>query len=163
MLHEVRGKGLMIGLEFGQPTSRRLCGVRWNALERIRPALFSQLIVVPLFHRHRILTQVAADNVNIIKLLPPLIAGEEEVDYFVDALDDVLADAHKRLRPALRVRDDDGQGRAPAGRAGTNRRRRPVTTARPMASAADAATATPPASTAIAPLTPAAEHPRPSV
>ena len=45
---------------------------RWNAVERIRPALFSQAIVVPLFHRHRILTQVAADNVNIIKLLPPL-------------------------------------------------------------------------------------------
>ena len=37
--------------------------------------MFSQLIVVPLFHRHRILTQVAADNVNIVKLLPPLIAG----------------------------------------------------------------------------------------
>jgi hypothetical protein len=52
------------------------------------------MMVVPLFHRHRILTQVAADNVNIIKLLPPLICGQEEVDYFVNALDDVLADAH---------------------------------------------------------------------
>jgi hypothetical protein len=50
--------------------------------------------VVPLFHRHRILTQVAADNVNIIKLLPALICGQEEIDYFVAALDDVLGDAH---------------------------------------------------------------------
>jgi ornithine--oxo-acid transaminase len=50
---------------------------------------------VPLFHRHRILTQVAADNVNVVKLLPPLIAGEEEVDYFVAALDDVLTSAEK--------------------------------------------------------------------
>ena len=57
--------------------------------------MFSQLIVVPLFHRHRILTQVAADNVNIVKLLPPLICGDEEVDYFVEALDDVLTDAAK--------------------------------------------------------------------
>ena len=39
--HEVRGKGLMIGLEFGAPTSRAL-RLRWNALEAIRPALFSQ-------------------------------------------------------------------------------------------------------------------------
>ena len=62
-------------------------------MEAIRTALFSQLMVVPLFHRHRILTQVAADNVNIVKLLPPLIAGDEEVEYFVDALDDVLAAA----------------------------------------------------------------------
>jgi dihydroflavonol-4-reductase len=53
------------------------------------------MVVVPLFHRHRIITQVAADNVNIIKLLPPLISGPEEVDYFVGALDDVLADAQR--------------------------------------------------------------------
>jgi hypothetical protein len=52
------------------------------------------MVVVPLFHRHRILTQVAADNVNIIKLLPALICGQEEIDYFVAALDDVLKDAH---------------------------------------------------------------------
>ena len=70
-------------------------------------------IVVPLFHRHRILTQVAADNVNIIKLLPPLIAGEDEVDAFVDALDDVLARRPPGLGPVLRVRPDDGQERAP--------------------------------------------------
>ena len=94
MFQEVRGLGLMIGLEFGPPNTPRLRR-RWNAIERIRPALFSQAIVVPLFHRHRILTQVAADNANVIKLLPPLIAGEAEVDAFVDALDDVLASAHK--------------------------------------------------------------------
>jgi ornithine--oxo-acid transaminase len=93
MFHEVRGKGLMIGLEFGAPQSKALRR-RFATLERLRPAIFSQMLVVPLFHRHRILTQVAADNVNIIKLLPPLICGQEEVDYFVAALDDVLKDAH---------------------------------------------------------------------
>jgi acetylornithine/succinyldiaminopimelate/putrescine aminotransferase len=93
-LHEVRGKGLMIGLVFGEPTTRSL-RMRWRALERVRTALFSQLVVVPLFHRHRILTQVAADNVNVVKLLPPLIAGEDEVEFFVGALDDVLSSAEK--------------------------------------------------------------------
>lgn len=94
MLHAVRGKGLMVGLVFGKPTSRTL-RMRWNALEAVRTALFSQMVVVPLFHRHRILTQVAADNMNVVKLLPPLIAGQEEVDAFVAALDDVLRDAHR--------------------------------------------------------------------
>jgi ornithine--oxo-acid transaminase len=93
MFHEVRGKGLMIGLQFGSPQSKALRR-RFNTLEHLRPAIFSQMMVVPLFHRHRILTQVAADNVNIIKLLPPLVCGQEEIDYFVDALDDVLEDAH---------------------------------------------------------------------
>jgi len=91
LLREVRGEGLMIGLEFGRPPTGP-ASRRFRALEAMRPGLFSQLVVVPLFHRHRILTQVAADNVNVIKLLPPLIAGEVEIKRFVDALDDVLGD-----------------------------------------------------------------------
>ena len=95
LLADVRGAGQMIGLEFAEPTSRRLRGM-WRVSERIRPAFFAQTIVLPLFHRHRILTQVAADNVNIIKLLPALTVGEEEIDLTVAALDDVLGDAHRR-------------------------------------------------------------------
>jgi acetylornithine/succinyldiaminopimelate/putrescine aminotransferase len=94
LFQEVRGKGLMIGLVFGEPASLRLRS-RWKMMEGARKGLFSQLIVGPLFTRHRILTQVAADNVNVVKLLPPLIAGETEVDSFVAALDDVLEDAHR--------------------------------------------------------------------
>jgi ornithine--oxo-acid transaminase len=93
-LHEVRGMGLMIGLVFGEPTSpgaRR----RYRMIEALRPALFSQMIVVPMFHRHRILTQVAADNMNVVKLLPPLVAGDDEVELFTDALDDVLSSAQQ--------------------------------------------------------------------
>jgi acetylornithine/succinyldiaminopimelate/putrescine aminotransferase len=91
-LREVRGKGLMIGLVFDKPETGALRR-RWTAIETMRTALFSQLVVLPLYHRHGILTQVAADNTNVVKLLPPLIAGEEEVAYFVDALDDVLGAA----------------------------------------------------------------------
>src|ERR1700676_4970820 len=94
LLHEVRGMGLIIGLSFGPPASRG-GRARFRMMELARKGLFSQMIVFPLFHRHRILTQVAADNVNIIKLLPPLIIGDPEIDHFVSALDDVLADAHR--------------------------------------------------------------------
>jgi len=93
LIQDVRGLGLMVGIEFGEPESRSTAR-RFRTLERLRTGMFSQTVVVPLFHRHGIITQVAADNVNIIKLLPPLISGPDEVDYFVDALDDVMADAH---------------------------------------------------------------------
>ncbi len=92
--HAVRGKGLMIGLEFGEPTSFRLRS-KFKMLEMAHKGLFSQLIVGPLFQRHGILTQVAGDEMNIIKLLPPLICTQAEVDYFVAALEDVLDDAHR--------------------------------------------------------------------
>jgi ornithine--oxo-acid transaminase len=102
LLHEVRGIGLMVGLVFGPPASRG-GRARFRMMELARKGLFSQLIVVPLFHRHRILTQVAADNVNIVKLLPPLIIGDEEIDAFVAALDDVLADATRSAGLILEV------------------------------------------------------------
>jgi ornithine--oxo-acid transaminase len=91
---DVRGEGQMIGVEFGPPTSagaRR----RWRAVETARTALFSQTLVVPLFHEFNILTQVAADNLNVIKLLPPLIADENEIAQFVDALDELLTRAER--------------------------------------------------------------------
>src|SRR5215472_7977433 len=94
LIQDIRGLGLMIGIEFGEPESRS-AGRRFRTLERLRNGMFSQTVVVPLFHRHRIITQVAADNVNIIKLLPPLISGPAEIDYFIEALDDVMADAHR--------------------------------------------------------------------
>jgi len=115
MLHEVTGLGLMIGLIFGPPTTPRLLR-RWNATERVRTAMSTQAIVVPLFHRHRILTQVAADNVNIIKLLPPLICGEAEVDAFVAALDDVLASAHKGPGLLISLAGTMAKGALPLGR-----------------------------------------------
>ncbi|MDA8292015.1 MAG: aspartate aminotransferase family protein [Actinomycetota bacterium] len=94
LFHLVRGEGLMIGLVFGEPRSLAVRS-RYRLLELAHRGLFSQLVVGPLFQRHRILTQVAGDSMNVVKLLPPLVAGQDEVDRFVEALDDVLADAHK--------------------------------------------------------------------
>ena len=92
--YEVRGKGLMLGLEFRAPRSLKL-KLGWTMLEMAQQGLFSQLITVPLFQRHRILTQVAGHNMNVIKLLPPLIITEQEVKIFVNAFEDVLADCHR--------------------------------------------------------------------
>ncbi|HEY5051041.1 MAG TPA: aspartate aminotransferase family protein [Acidothermaceae bacterium] len=94
LLHEVRGRGLMIGIEFGRPTSWKLRG-SWTALQTARKGLFAQTIVHALFHQHRILTQVSGDHLEVIKLIPPLIIGEREVDLFVDAFVDVMDEAHR--------------------------------------------------------------------
>ncbi|MGH8859631.1 MAG: aspartate aminotransferase family protein [Jatrophihabitantaceae bacterium] len=94
LLHEIRGRGLMIGIEFGRPASWRL-RARWTALELARKGLFAQTVVHALFHRHRILTQVSGDHIEVIKLIPPLIIGEREVDRFVAAFTDVMDEAHR--------------------------------------------------------------------
>lgn len=93
LIAEVRGRGLMIGIEFGRPRSLKL-RAGWSMLQAARHGLFAQLVVVPLFTRHRILTQVAGDHIDVVKLIPPLVIGEPEVKTFLDAFVDVMDDAH---------------------------------------------------------------------
>ncbi|HYB14437.1 MAG TPA: aspartate aminotransferase family protein [Streptosporangiaceae bacterium] len=94
VLADVRGRGLMIGLEFGQPSSMR-ARTSWNMLQKARVGLFAQMVVVALFQRHRILTQVSGDHMEVIKLIPPLMIGDTEVKLFTAAFGEVLEDASK--------------------------------------------------------------------
>lgn len=68
-IKEVRGRGLMIGLEFDQP------------IKEIRQAL--------LYDKH-IFTGVS--GTNVIRLLPPLCLSMEEAESFIEALKTVIAE-----------------------------------------------------------------------
>jgi ornithine--oxo-acid transaminase len=90
----VRGKGLMIGIEFGTPRSIKL-RASWSALEASRKGLFCQLITIPLFKEHKILSQVASHTSHTIKLLPSLIISDADCDWILSAFDSVIADSHR--------------------------------------------------------------------
>ncbi|MCP1997695.1 ornithine--oxo-acid transaminase [Nitrobacter winogradskyi] len=94
LLKEVRGKGLMIGVEFGPPKSLRL-RASWNLLETANKGLFCQLITVPLFKDHKILTQVAGHGSHTIKLLPPLVINDEDCKWIETSFDSVIAASHQ--------------------------------------------------------------------
>ena len=101
VVREVRGLGLMWAIEFGEPSgalSRRI----WHSIERRQPGLFSQLVAVPLFREHRILTQVAGHHVNVIKATPPLVISEEDIRAFASALEAVVANAERLARSMTR-------------------------------------------------------------
>lgn len=92
MIADVRGKGLLIGIEFQAPRSLTLRAA-WTAAETAQKGLFAQFVVMALMRDHNILTQVAGPDVNIIKLLPPLIIGDEEVTTIISAIDQVMEEA----------------------------------------------------------------------
>ncbi len=94
LVKDVRGKGLMIGVEFGAPNSLKL-KASWNLLETASKGLFCQLVTIPLFKQHKILTQVAGHGSHTVKLIPPLIINDEDCDWIVRAFDDVIADSHR--------------------------------------------------------------------
>jgi len=93
-IKEVRGKGLMIGIEFHEPSEFKL-KMAWKLLHKIDKVLFAQMVVTQMLSKHRILTQVAGHAMDVMKILPPLIIGEKEVNMFVNALDDVLTECRK--------------------------------------------------------------------
>jgi ornithine--oxo-acid transaminase len=94
VVSDVRGLGLMWAIEFGPPEGGARRSI-YNAAERAQPGIFSQLIVGPLFHEHRILCQVAGHRMNVVKALPALVVEEQEIRRFAAALEDVVARAER--------------------------------------------------------------------
>ncbi|MCF8129265.1 MAG: aspartate aminotransferase family protein [Deltaproteobacteria bacterium] len=94
LIHEIRARGLMIGIQFGKPASLSL-KTGWNLLHKMNVDLFCQMITMPLLEKHHILTQVAGHGLDTVKILPPLVIERSDADYFLEAMDDVLMNAHK--------------------------------------------------------------------
>ena len=94
MFREARGLGLMIGVEFGAPTSLKL-RASWSMIEAANKGLFCQLITIPLFKEHKILTQVAGHGSHTIKLLPPYVINDDDCAWIESAFEKVIAESHR--------------------------------------------------------------------
>jgi ornithine--oxo-acid transaminase len=94
MVREVRGQGMMLGIEFRPPKSLAL-KAGWALLEAANKGLFCQLIIIPLFRDFRMLTQVAGPNCHVIKLLPPATMSDEDIEDTANAFEQVVALAHR--------------------------------------------------------------------
>jgi ornithine--oxo-acid transaminase len=84
VVHDVRGLGLAWAIEFAEPQGggRRT----YRMIERAQRGLFAQLVCVPLFTKRHILTQVAGHDMAVIRILPPLVLTDEDVEEFAAAL-----------------------------------------------------------------------------
>ena len=94
LLKEARGKGMMIAIEFQSPKSLKL-KAGWMMLEAANKGLFCQMVTIPLFKEHHILTQVAGHGMNVVKLLPPLNLTPKDHDTIISAFDATIAETHK--------------------------------------------------------------------
>ena len=90
LIREVRGQGLMVGIELGAPGSRT-GRLTWRLAHLASGGLFPQLIVIPLHRDHGVITMASGKN-DVIKLLPPLTLSRPEAERFLTALESVLAD-----------------------------------------------------------------------
>ena len=93
VVRDVRGLGLAWAIEFGEPKGSGRMTYRMT--ERAQRGLFAQLVVVPLFRRHHILSQVAGHDMAVIRILPPLVVTDADVEEFVDALRTTIKHAQR--------------------------------------------------------------------
>lgn len=93
MVKEVRGMGLLMGIEFQEPSQLRL-RIPYQAFAAIHPALFGQIVVMRLFRDSGFLTQICGNNFQVLKVAPPLVVTNPQLDEFVRAIRDVVELAH---------------------------------------------------------------------
>jgi len=89
MVNEVRGMGLLSGIEFVPPKKLAFRAL-YEGFRQIHPAMFGQIVVMRMFREKNILTQICGNNFMVLKAAPPLMVREEHLDEFVEAIRDVV-------------------------------------------------------------------------
>jgi ornithine--oxo-acid transaminase len=102
---EVRGKGLFVAVRFGTPRTLQQ-KMSWKLARETAEGFFGQCVVMALMKHHRVLTQTAGHDPDVLDCTPPLIATEAEVDHFVKALDQVLEGCKQVLGPVWEMGTD---------------------------------------------------------
>ena len=102
VLKEARGVGCLVAIELQRPaaTGRRAA---WDAVHAVHRGLYPQLVVMPMLERHHVITQVTGRADPIIRLMPPFVISDDDIRWFVDALDDCLGRVHRLAGPMAGV------------------------------------------------------------
>jgi ornithine--oxo-acid transaminase len=93
MVKDVRGLGLLSGIEFIPPKQLSL-RVAFEAFRAIHPGMFGQVLVMHLFHDKGFLTQICGNNFMVLKAAPPLVVSDSQMDEFVTAVREVVELMH---------------------------------------------------------------------
>jgi putrescine aminotransferase len=88
-IKDVRGRGLMLGLEFAQPENNLINKLTGGVLEKAAEEFLGALIAGELMNKHCIITAYTLNNPNVIRLEPPLTVSYAQLDRMIDALDQV--------------------------------------------------------------------------
>lgn len=93
MVTEVRGVGLMNGIVFEAPRQLKL-RLPFEAFRAIHPGMFGQMLVRRLFHEHQILSQVCGNNFMVLKVAPPLVVTDAQIEKYIEAITSVVETLH---------------------------------------------------------------------
>ena len=93
MVSEIRGAGLLSGIVFTPPRRLKL-RVPFETFRKIHPGMFGQVLVMRMFRDRGFLTQMCGNNFMVLKVAPPLMISETDIDGFVTAIRAVIDEVH---------------------------------------------------------------------
>jgi 4-aminobutyrate aminotransferase-like enzyme len=97
MVKDVRGLGLLNGIEFQAPREMRL-RVPFAAFSRIHAAMFGQVLVMRLFRDRRIYSQICGNAFLVLKASPALTVSDEQVSDYLDGVEATVDLMHRSAR-----------------------------------------------------------------
>ncbi|MCG0274735.1 MAG: aspartate aminotransferase family protein [Thermosediminibacteraceae bacterium] len=91
IIKEVRGRGLMIGIEFEPPVKGFINKITGGIINKFYEEFTGALVAGELLNKHRIITAYTLNNPNVIRMEPPLIVSKEDIDEVLNALEDIFS------------------------------------------------------------------------
>ena len=116
-IQDVRGLGLMVGVEFGRPTSAAL-RANWRVLHAL-DGMFGASVTLGLLQDQRVISSVASNDYDVLKLTPPLTSTERELREFLAAFDAQMDAAHRFAEPVVDLARRVSRAVLPRARGGT--------------------------------------------
>jgi ornithine--oxo-acid transaminase len=93
MVGDIRGAGMLSGIAFVAP-KRLALRLPFEAFRAIHPGMFGQVMVMRLFRDYGFLTQICGNNFMVLKVAPPLVVTDDQIDEFISAVRNVVDEAH---------------------------------------------------------------------
>jgi putrescine aminotransferase len=89
-IKEVRGRGLLIGIEFNPLAGGVLNKVTGGKINQIAEEYLGGLVAGELMNNYRIITAYTLNNPDVVRLEPPLLVSREQLDYLLHSLEDIF-------------------------------------------------------------------------
>ena len=99
IIKDVRGRGLMIGLEYHDLSDTLIAPLRAMISkfdDRLKGSI-TGFVGSILLNKYNVLVAFTEYNRNVMRLLPPLILQKEHVDYFIQCLDEIFKSGIKGI------------------------------------------------------------------
>jgi putrescine aminotransferase len=101
LIKDIRGRGLMIGVEFHSGEESLINKLSGGTVSRLGKEYIGAVVAGELLNKYRIITAYTLNNPNVIRLEPPLLISREQIDYMIESLGRIMEVNRNAFRMVL--------------------------------------------------------------